>query len=995
MKSPLPSELSVKLVQICGRLMMRNNDGNANAECANMIHALFCILLLAPFFLRNAALSPSSSAGQYAFQSRHLYFALSPSHSVLSRMPPCSATLSWSSLAKLQITGFNDSLPYNPLAALWGYTFHPKSHYRISATSSMDERTLFNSGPHQADPGGSMLQGASNVYIRDSTLNAYGSSGIDEKKRIVDAMVLLASRAEPGAPYDAAAREDVPKCHEHTRVAIVDGIHYWAHSLEPGACPLMWMYGPAGSGKTTIMQTVAETFDKEGSLAASVFFSRLSGGRPRNKENFVITLAHQLSRCIPALQQPLADGLSDPAILTKSLAKQLDALVIGPMKMLDPTQIGARCIFLVDGLDECNGDTAQRDILNLLEHLLHQTGHRIRILVASRSLSHIQSFFAHGRIGEITRTNPLDNDYQSDEDVKQFFNAEFAKIRVEHPSRGGLASEWPSSSDIDILVKRASGQFIYASVVIKFIADHGRHPHESLKTIVGLVVNDSARPYEALDAVYAQVLSTIEPRNFEFAKTVMGCLLLPENFDFNDIAQNHSPETLDDVVFMSEPGTTIARINRLSPLITISSDGMRFTHASFPEYLLDRSRSKEFFLDMRKVQCTLARHWFRIYSTHFKLHPHGGLISTGIASCFSGSGRYGGANNDTILFDVISNCVEAEWTAELRQDICSFNVEVAFTLSAKDHALSGAHILWNGISRWLDFMFWIEQNHCLPSTETENILLRIDNLIQSVFSKLSIDAPRRRVPAALITLRKLINVEGFWRDVPPDFGPLSKWEWTRKLYKYDSSIFQDHVSDASSLWLCKTLAMDAEMNGVFFADGTLYTDVALLYARASENGCADGHCVENLPFILSKAAPSEELATLLTRKFLQVQRESIHEKTDKNVESFFRAIIIYLFECGVPFLSEHQHGPEFHLHSWECGICMFLDPFNVEYADIEISTEPAVEPLPDAAQVPEEAPEHLQIHLIWHEIPGFPLMWLRAWIFWFADMIRHFFLVVA
>lgn len=74
---------------------------------------------------------------------------------------------------------------------------------------------------------------------------------------------------------------------------------------------------------------------------------------------------------------------------------------------------------------------------------------------------------------------------------------------------------------------------------------------------------------------------------------------------------------------------------------------------------------------------------------------------------------------------------------------------------------------------------------------------------------------------------------------------------------------------------------------------------------------------------------------------------------------------------------------------------MFLDPFNVEYADIEISMEPAVEPLPDAAQVPEEAPEHLQIHLIWHEIPGFPLMWLRAWIFWFADMIRHFFLVVA
>ncbi|KAF5313792.1 hypothetical protein D9619_013700 [Psilocybe cf. subviscida] len=875
----------------------------------------------------------------------------------------------------------------------------------------MDDRTLLNPGSNQAAPGvvrrkRSILQGASGVNIQGSTFHTYGPRETDKKKRIADAMTHLASRAEQGAPYDAAAREDVPKCHEHTRVAIVNGIHHWAHSLEPGARPLMWMYGPAGSGKTTIMQTVAEMFDKEGSLAASFFFSRLSAARPRDKEKFVITLAHQLSRRIPAMKQPLADALSDPDILTKSLAKQLDTLVIGPLKMLDPAQMGARCIFLVDGLDECDGDTAQRDVLNLLEHLLHAISHRIRILVASRSLSHIQSFFAHSRIGEITRTTPLDNDYQSDEDVKRFFNAEFAKIRVEHPSRGGLASEWPSLSDIGILVKRASGQFVYASVVMKFIADHGCHPHESLQTILGLVVNDSARPYEALDAVYTQVLTTIEPQNFEFAQTLMGCLLLPSvDFDFRHIAENSPTETLDNVVFMTEPGTTIARINRLSPLITISSDGMKFTHASFPEYLLDRSRSKEFFLDMRKVHCTLARYWFRIYSTHFTLHPHSGLIPTGIKSCFLESDQYEFAGSDIILWDVISNCVEAEWTTELCQDICSFNVEAAFTLSADDHVRSGAHILWNGIVRWLDFIFWIEQNHRLSSTETEHILGRIDNLIQSVFSKLSMDAPRHRVPAALITLRKLIDVKSFWHDIHPDFGPLSEWDWIDQLYRNCSSIFQDHVRDASSLWLCKTLAMDAEMNGVFFADGTLYTNVALRYVQASENGHVVYSAVKNLPFILSKAAPAEELATLLTQKFLQVQRQRFDDMDEddmdeadmheKDMESFFAATIIYLFECGVPFVSEHEHGPDFHPDSWRCGICMLLDPLKVEYADIEISRDPEVKPLPDPAQIALGAPERLQIHPIWNYVPGFPLVWLRAWIFWLADMIMRFFPVVA
>ncbi|KAF5313767.1 hypothetical protein D9619_013678 [Psilocybe cf. subviscida] len=866
----------------------------------------------------------------------------------------------------------------------------------------MDERTFLKPGPHYAYPGGSILQGASDVHIHNSTFNAYGSGGMDEKRRIADAMALLSSYAEQGAPYDAAAREDVPKCHEYTRVAIVDGIHHWAYSLEPGAYSLMWMYGPAGSGKTTIMQTVAEMFNKEGSLAVSFFFSRISAARPRDKERFAVTIAHQLSRCIPALQQPMAGALSDTAILTKTLAQQLDALVIGPLQSLQPANSAARYIFMVDGLDECDGDPAQRDVLNLLEYLLHQIGHRIRILVASRSLSHIQSFFAQRHIGEITQTTPLDNDYKSDEDVTRFLNTEFARVRAEHPSRSGLVSEWPSLSDIGILVKRASGQFVYASVVMKYIADHGRHPDESLQTIIGLTADDRARPYEALDAMYSQVLSTIKPQNVDFVQTFMGCLLLPPSYDFTYIAQTKPTQALD-VIFMIRPGTTNARINRLSPLLTTDSQGgMKFSHASFPEYLLDHSRSTEFFLDMRKVYCTLARHWFRLYSTHFKLHPHGGIIPSSIETYKPGHYSKTGRNH-AILFDVISYCVGAEWTADLQQDISTFNVEAAFTLSPKDSMDGDACILWNGISRWLDFIFWIKQNRLLPPMETEAILGRIDTLIQSAFAKLSIDGPLGRVPATLLTLRKLIDVSDFWEDIHPDFGPLFKWEWTSELYKNHSLIFQEHIRDTASLWLCKRLALNVEMNGTFFSDGNLYTDVALLYARAFDNGCVEGSCVENLPLILSKAAPSEELANLLIQKFLQVQRGTFDDEDIDGMECFFMAIIIYLFECGVRFLSEHQHGPEFHPHSWECGICTLLDPFKAECVDVEISRDPAVKPRPDPdpqaepapAQIAVEAHRPLRINLVGHRIPGVPLIWLRTWIFWLVEMTTRFFPVVA
>ncbi|KAF5329719.1 hypothetical protein D9619_009489 [Psilocybe cf. subviscida] len=466
----------------------------------------------------------------------------------------------------------------------------------------MAERTLDDSGPQDSDSGGSMFRQASDIHIHGGTFNAYGSGGrggTEEKKRIMDTMALLSSRAEQGAPYDAAAREDVPKCHEHTRMAIMEGVHKWAHSQEPDACPLMWMHGPAGSGKTTIMQTVAETLDKEKSLAASFFFSRLSARRPKEKENFVTTLAHQLSLCVPALQQPLTNALSDSSILTKSLAKQMDALVIGPLNELDVDQIGPRRIFLVDGLDECNGDAAQRDILNLLEQFVRHARHPVRILVASRSLSHIRGFFSQGKITAITATMPLDNDYQSNEDVKRFLDSEFAKIRDEHPSRGGLPSQWPLDRDVKALVARASGQFIYASVVMKFIAGHGRHPAESLQTIIDLKASSGARPYDELDAVYAQVLSTIETENVEFIQTLMGCLLLDAKYTIAWVVQNKATNIVD-AFFMLHAGTTEARINRMYPLITTKpKGGLQFAHASFPDYLLDGSRSMGFVLDMR------------------------------------------------------------------------------------------------------------------------------------------------------------------------------------------------------------------------------------------------------------------------------------------------------------------------------------------------------------------------------------------------------------
>ena len=58
---------------------------------------------------------------------------------------------------------------------------------------------------------------------------------------------------------------DQPKCHPGTRVAILDHIIMWAAALTY-MYPIIWLYGPAGAGKSAIQRTVAQILSERGLL---------------------------------------------------------------------------------------------------------------------------------------------------------------------------------------------------------------------------------------------------------------------------------------------------------------------------------------------------------------------------------------------------------------------------------------------------------------------------------------------------------------------------------------------------------------------------------------------------------------------------------------------------------------------------------------------------------------------------------------------------------
>jgi hypothetical protein len=111
----------------------------------------------------------------------------------------------------------------------------------------------------------------------------------------------------------------------------------------------------------------------------------------------------------------------------------------------------------------------------------------------------------------------------------------------------------------------------------------------------------------------------------------------------------------------------------------------------------------------------------------------------------------------------------------------------------------------------------------------------IHRLIQLNLSKLEIDSNLRRVLAVLLTLHRLTDVSRFWDEICHGIGPLYEWESYLELFSAFSITFPVHTRDTLLMWLCKTFVTDAEMHGTFFSDGSLYTDVALLFAQVCNN----------------------------------------------------------------------------------------------------------------------------------------------------------------
>ncbi|KIL60899.1 hypothetical protein M378DRAFT_50693, partial [Amanita muscaria Koide BX008] len=221
-----------------------------------------------------------------------------------------------------------------------------------------------------------------------------------------------------------------------------------------------WLHGPAGAGKSSIAQTIARSYARP-KVAASFFFFKSDGNRNDGNRLFT-TLAYQLALSMPEIRDCIDHSLSErPDLPRTNPETQFEQLLVRPFQKYH--QLAP--VIIIDGVDECTNDDLQRRFLQVLGDAVRDQRFPLRFLIVSRPELHIEQTIRHFQ--PPTLTIDLAKLDDANRDIKKYLVDGFSRIASEQD----LDPAWPGQEIIDTIVYKSSGNFIFPSLVIRFVGD--------------------------------------------------------------------------------------------------------------------------------------------------------------------------------------------------------------------------------------------------------------------------------------------------------------------------------------------------------------------------------------------------------------------------------------------------------------------------------------------------------------------------------------------
>ena len=314
----------------------------------------------------------------------------------------------------------------------------------------------------------------------------------------------------------------------------------------------------------------------------------------------VATLAYQIIQLIPETKKHIVEAIeSNPLVFQQTFEAQVDLLVVRPLLLLRISDPAWTLFLIVDGVDECDGKDTQMSLIRTMAKLLRSKNVPVIVLFGSRRESQLLMAFDSREMTGILKQLPLDNNYRADEDIRRFLNDSFEEIKQTHPLRKRLAADWPSPGHIQEIVEKSSGQFIYASVVIKFLLSPSANPSIRLDIIRGLRPTGRLTPFAQLDALYRHILSQVDDLQATLNFLAYGIFGETDNI----WVTSHFFELEEqEVESMFLPLASVV-------LCDWEEGNITFHHASLPDFLRDEARSGAYCINT--LATPLSIRWFK------------------------------------------------------------------------------------------------------------------------------------------------------------------------------------------------------------------------------------------------------------------------------------------------------------------------------------------------------------------------------------------------
>ncbi|KZP14694.1 TPR-like protein, partial [Athelia psychrophila] len=376
---------------------------------------------------------------------------------------------------------------------------------------------------------------------------------------------------------EGASWDPTMACLPGTRATILSIIHPWARSLDgQNVC---WLKGVAGSGKSAIAHTIAQSLHKDGRLASSFFFNGNVASR-NTSQLLVTTIARDIAMIHPAIAADIRMTLEeDPSLASASLSRQFEAFISGPLRR---HPIERSFVIVIDALDEIIHEGSAMELLTILRDETFKLPPQLRILITSRPTRDIIDYLSK-KSHIVSHVIDIAS-VESGLDIEAYIGHQL-RDEILHKRMGS-----PHSTKVLIrdLTNLAEGLFIWIVTVFRYLRN-ADNPEGKLRALLSKTATPGRLdPSKIMDALYTVILEICgdwqDPEFCEGYRMLMGAIMSAKR-----PLSLAALRALHGGTLMLSPGSLPQRFGSVLVGLDDDDEPVHVLHLSFHEFITDHT----------------------------------------------------------------------------------------------------------------------------------------------------------------------------------------------------------------------------------------------------------------------------------------------------------------------------------------------------------------------------------------------------------------------